>query len=493
MIRGALPACLCAATLAAQSTSPRFPAGVASGEVTAYSAVLWTYTRSALDLEVELARDAAFSSTVFRASTSANAANGFTAKVEAWPLVPSTTYYYRWKAGFEVSDTGRFRTAPAASDTAGLRFVFAGDSDGTRIDGRPAYNEFEVLDAARREDPDFFVYLGDTVYTDSGKRSTGPAATLDEYRAAYLQNRTYPALLELMRSTSTYAVWDDHEFRNDFYPDGFGPALYRIGRQAFLEWMPVRDSFLPTGVECAGPPMLRVIRWGVEAVLIVLDERSCRSPSAARACRGSSGEPDLAPTLPASVRALAGLRDPVSPACLAAIADPTRTMLGRTQRELLFLVLRYFPARFKFVVSEVPMTRLYALPYDRWEGYAAERETILRFIAGNRIPNVVFVAADLHATVLSPLSVELDGETVPAATEIVTGPIAVDPLLSTLSSYPAFDPAYVKLLPPLAGVECADIEQMAYGVAEVDQGEARLAVKNKAGEILCEKVLGPPR
>jgi hypothetical protein len=160
-------------------------------------------------------------------------------------------------------------------------------------------------------------------------------------------------------------------------------------------------------------------------------------------------------------------------------------MLGRTQRELLLLVLRYFPARFKFVISEVPMTRLYALPYDRWEGYAAEREAILRFVAEHRIPNVVFVAADLHATVLAPLTIDLNGAPAAVAHEIITGPIAVDPLLDTLSAYPGFDPAWTRLLPPLAGIACADFEHMAYGLVEVDGGRARLAVKDAEGKPLC--------
>ena len=41
-------------------------------------------------------------------------------------------------------------------------------------------------------------------------------------------------------------------------------------------------------------------------------------------------------------------------------------------------------ATWKVIVNEVPIQQYYALPYDRWEGYAAERERLLRFLAGER-------------------------------------------------------------------------------------------------------------
>ncbi|MEZ5356394.1 MAG: alkaline phosphatase D family protein [Bryobacteraceae bacterium] len=482
-------ACGCAA-VSAQPT-PAFPFGVASGDVTAYSAVLWTKTASAANLEAQVSPDADFRRIVLRRAAASSASTGLTAKVDIGPLKPATTYYYRWTAGAAVSGAGQFRTAPSPGMTEDLRFVFAGDSDGTRVNGLPAYNQFEVLEAARAEDPGFFVYLGDTVYTDSGKRASGPARTLDEYRGAYAENRTYAALRSLLAATSTYAVWDDHEFQNDFHPAGLPPGLYNIGRQAFLEWMPARDSFLPADPGCAGRPMFRVIRWGTEALIVILDERTCRSPSAAERCLDSTGTPDLAPALPGALRRLAGLPADAPSGCLAAMADPARTLLGRTQRELLYLVLRYFPARFKFIVSEVPVTGLFVLPYDRWEGYPAERAAILRFIAEHRIPNVVFVTADLHATVLSRLSADVDGAATPVAYEMVTGPIAVDPLLKTLATYPDFDPAYLNLLAPSLGVECMNLEETAYGVVSVSGGAARIEVKNDRGKLLCGKLLGP--
>ena len=92
-------------------------------------------------------------------------------------------------------DTGR----PSGS----VRFGWSGDSDGTRVDGVPFFNNFEVFDAAREDGLDFFVYHGDTIYSDSAIRPDGPARTLDEYRDAYEVNRDIPALPAFLATTST--------------------------------------------------------------------------------------------------------------------------------------------------------------------------------------------------------------------------------------------------------------------------------------------------
>jgi phosphodiesterase/alkaline phosphatase D-like protein len=77
--------------------------------------------------------------------------------------------------------------------------------------------------------------------------------------------------------------------------------------------------------------LYRSVRWGKNLELFFLDERSFRRAKATQVCGG-----DLAPTAPLAARdafaTLApALRNPVSPACTAAINDPSRTMLGARQ------------------------------------------------------------------------------------------------------------------------------------------------------------------
>ncbi|MCP5118868.1 MAG: hypothetical protein GY953_49280, partial [bacterium] len=208
-----------------------FPGGVASGDVTDYRAVLWTRTSRPATLTLELSEDRDFPEAVRRTAITSEA-SGLTAKLVLSFLKPDQTYYYRWTADDSVSDIGVFRTAPLPWTPKNLRFVYSGDSDATNINGMPAVYDFKALDSAREDNPDFFIYLGDIVYTDSHERGeAGRAETLDEFREAYRAGRAIPALRDLLRETSTYAVWDDHEVADDWDPETVDPLLFARGRQ----------------------------------------------------------------------------------------------------------------------------------------------------------------------------------------------------------------------------------------------------------------------
>ena len=181
-------------------------------------------------------------------------------------------------------------------------------------------------------------------------------------------------------------------FVNDFSLPEHGEAIYTAGVRAFRDYSPVAYS--------PDLGLYRSVRWGRHLELFFLDQRSFRSGKATAACGN-----DLAPTAPQAVReafaALApGLRNPVPPACLAAINDPSRTMLGARQYEVFTNAIKASKATWKVVVNQVPIQQYYALPYDRWEGYAAERERLLRFLQQNT-KNVVFLTTDTHANLIN--------------------------------------------------------------------------------------------
>lgn len=112
--------------------------------------------------------------------------------------------------------------------------------------------------------------------------------------------------------------------------------------------------------------------------------------------------------------------------------DANRTMLGRTQLQQLQLNLLGAQAAgltWKFIFSPVPMQNL-GIPgaSDRWEGYAAERTRLLKFIDDNNIDNVVFVSAGAGGTVVNNLTFaeEFGGPQIPInAMEITVGPVGV--------------------------------------------------------------------
>lgn len=469
---------------AGRAAAVSFPQGVASGDVTPWMAVLWTRTDQPAELVVEVARDPSFQDIVLEQTAAAGEAADFTVKVEVGPLEPGRLYFYRFRHGSIFSDTGRFRTAPRLDDSADVRFVISGDSDGTQVAGVPPYNNFEVLDRAREEEPDFFIYLGDTIYADS---AFGPkATTLEAFRAKYKENRGYDALRALMASTSTYAMWDDHEVENDWDGETVDTVLMAAGLQAFQEYMPLQE---PSRWQSS---LFRIFRWGKEVELIILDERQFRSADAKPPCMLPSGMPDLVPTLPPLIRLLVGLPPFPPPGCLEALYDPTRTMVGAIQKAFLKVVLLTSQATFKFIINEVPITELFGFPYDRWEGYRAERDELLEFIRAHRIKNVVFLTTDIHGNLVADVRRDTFRDRVPITKEVIVGPIAQATLQQVLEEMLGSDAdKVVSLLTLLLRPDCIELDAFAYGLVEVDASKkaATITLKDDRGEPFCRVTL----
>ncbi len=466
---------------AAVAQTGAFTHGVASGDVTATSAILWTRVDrdTAVKVEVwsnpQLKGKKAFQQVIRHAP----ADHDFTVKLDATGLSPDTTYSYRFKLedadGTAVSEVGTFRTAPAPGTAGDLRFSYTGDADGTRLPGgAPAFNEFEVLDAVRLEGGAFWVFDGDTIYADSSFRPA-PAVALAEYHAAHRENRGYANLREVLAATSVYATMDDHEVVNDYDAATVDPARYAAGRQAFLDYYPVRETGLPHDATCAGDPLYRRFSWGSEVEVFLLDERSCRSTDALIACGG-----DLVPTLPSLLRSAFGL--PASPpaGCLAAIFDPARTRLGPVQKTRFLGELLASTARWKLVVSEEPIQQFHALPYDRFEGYAAERNEILAFIRDNAITGVKFLTTDMHATLLNQVAIDRFTDPAPIAVELVTGPVATNSFQAEVLEAvgPEGLAAFNQLL-TFDGAICRDLDTNSYGLVEVSASAETIVLASK--------------
>jgi alkaline phosphatase D len=495
---------------------PRFTHGVASGDVTPWRAILWTRVDRAATLKVEVWNSGASGGKkVFHDVVRAKAQNDFTVKIDAKGLRPGTAYRYRFRSacdqddgggelehaayrqgdddddmgrchGSAASPVGKFETAPHPNVAVDARFAYTADSDGTRAARPPTFKAFEVLDRIREEMPDFWSYLGDTIYSDSRLRAS-PATTLDEYRDAYKENRSYPALSNLLKATSTYAQWDDHEVYDDFDGQTVDAARYAAGREAFLEYMPIREANLLEDPSCAGPPLYREFRWGREIQLIIPDERSCRSASVESACPTPAGHPlgptDPAPRAPQPVRSAFFLPPPPQ-ACLDALADPHRTMLGAVQKEALKDALLNSTAKFKLVLNEVPIQQFWAVPYDRWEGYEAERREIIDFIRDRNIPGVLFLTTDFHATLVNQVFIDRNDDPQAVFDEAVTGPIATDTRQQQiLMRFGAPGLSGFNTLMNLAGMDCRQLDQFSYGSvnAALAQPTPTIAFRDDSG------------
>ena len=253
-------------------------------------------------------------------------------------LRPATRYYYRAVvAGKMPGPIASFVTAPRPDDYGKVTFCFSGDT-------RDTYKPFTVMRAVQSQRPDFFLYLGDTIYADIN----GRARTLDDFWAKYRRNRDDAAAQSCFCDTSVYAIWDDHEVVNDYRPHHW---LAPIGRKAFLDYWPIRRR--PGEAE----RIYRSFRWGLAAEIFILDTRQYRDPA-------------------------------------------RHTMLGSMQKEWLFDGIARSPAIFKFIATTVPMA---GGGRDRWDGYPKEREQILDFIKNRKIPGVVFLSADLHYAAITKI------------------------------------------------------------------------------------------
>jgi alkaline phosphatase D len=477
-------ATLAVAVVSADAATPGFRYGVAAGEITSTSALLWT--RAPAAGRVCLAyRPSPIAPPICMV---ARPGNDLVVQTRLTGLRPDTRYRYQFSQGRGSSGVGEFETTPAVVAGATVRFAISGDADATPgVNGKPGFNRFEVYARMAAERNDFNINLGDTIYSDSEIGGAPVARTVQEKWGKYKLGLALPALRTLRASAGLYSHWDDHEFINDFSRPENGDAIYAAGVKAFRDYAPVTYS--------SALGLYRTFRWGKHLELFFLDERSFRSAKATQVCGG-----DLAPTAPQAVRdgfaTLApSLKAPVSAACLAAIDDPTRTMLGARQYAAFTKAIKASTATWKVVVNEVPIQQYYALPYDRWEGYAAERDKLLGFLRAN-VRNVVFVTTDTHGNLVN----EIRSKTLSAAPErygiweVVTGPVAtntfakeIDGFLGTPGAGTAIGALFFKPPPPSGmGMRCAALDTYSYAQVTVTARRLTVGMKDAKGRPVRE-------
>ena len=482
------------------------------GRCTSSTAVLWVRTSAPASVEVEVfpavlvvgppAVIQAGTIPVFTASTSTTAANDNVAKVTATGLNPLSTYYFRWKSGAEQSQQGRFVTAPGPDQNAGFRFVVAADADGFPVGGPPAFNNFETLDRARLEQPAFFSFLGDTIYSDSSF-APGPVTTLDEYRAAHAQNRSFAALRNLMSATSTYAQPDDHEVYNDYDGDR-PPARYAAGWQAFHDWMPTNPSnglvdpivrrespLLPPEVGHAGRdlPARRAF---------VPERPESRSSLCARPGRPWTSLPPRR----ADFGPWPGCR-PRRPRVASTRSTIRRApSSGRCRRRRSKLISSRRRRSGRSCSARTRSSSSTRCPTTGGRATAPSAARSSTTSATTTSPNVVFLTTDLHANIYGNVFIDKTTDPEPIAYEAISGPIATNTYKQEIIN--SVGAAYVGALQFVLGaqgVDCQSIDVYSYQLVEVSSsGTLTISSKDKNGNVVgndtnssikCKKVLGP--
>lgn len=486
MRRAAVLAALLVVLLAAaraDGVAVRFRFGVAAGEIRADSAILWTRAPRAGAVQLQLSSSRDFQSGVRRVSLQALPANDLTVQAQVARLSAGRRYWYRFLQTGVKSPVGSFETAPAGGTDARVRFAFSGGADATpKANGQPGFGHFEVYGRMAGEGNDFNVNLGDTVYSDSAVPGSRPARTLPAKWERYRLGLALHDLRRLRAATGLYSEWGDREFASRFTRPEDGEALYAAGAKAFRDYSPVAYS--------AALGLYRSVRWGKNLELFFLDERSFRSAEAAKACSN-----DLAPTAPQSVRtALASvapaLATPIGQACLAALDDPARTILGAAQYAAFTEAIQASTATFKVVLSEAPIEQLYVAPYDRWEGYAAERDRLLRFLQAS-VRNVVFLSAGAHATLVGDVRYQTLGGPVASTGmwEVAAGPVAaptfsaeLDALVHRKGAGALVGSSFLEPPPPAGlGLRCAALDTPSYAEVTVTSRTLTVAPKDAQG------------
>lgn len=385
-----------------------FSLGVASGDPLPDGVVLWTRLApdplapdgrgglpdQPVSVGWQIAADERFTQVVRSGVAVAQGDQAHSVHVEVCGLRPGTEYFYRFRAGTELSPIGRTKTAPLPGVD---RFSFVFASCQHYADG--FYNAYAHL---AREDLDLVVFLGDYIYEGGSQGSIGrgqrPAReirTLADYRVRFAQYKTDADLQAAHAAFPWVAVFDDHEVENDWAADnsgsGIAPEDFRQRRghafQAYYEHLPLRAAQRP-----GGPAMLihRRLAFGDLLDLHVLDTRQYRSDQVPDAQR----------------------------------ADPTRTMLGDAQRDWLFRNLAGPTARWNVLAQQVffsqlaPASGAQTRSDDAWDDYVNERNEVRDRLA--RAGNPVVITGDAHASFVADVKADFDDPGSPAvATEFV--------------------------------------------------------------------------
>jgi alkaline phosphatase D len=383
-----------------------FTLGVASGDPTPKGFVLWTRLAPSplvaggglpaepFEVGYEVARDEDFRHIDRHGTAVALPDEAHSVRVELDELPPEREYWYRFKAGTEISPVGHTRTGPPGNSMV-RAVTFAFVSCQHFADGYFT----PYADVASATDIEAVIHLGDYIYEGGARavRAHAPAKeirTLDEYRIRHGQYKTDVHLQAAHAAHPWLVTWDDHEFKNNYAGLDLDPdvpietvrARRAAAYRAYWEHMPLARARKPEGPDLQ---LYRRFHWGKLATFNVLDGRQYRSDQAL-VCTSAQHDP--------------------SGYCPDDL-NPERTMLGAAQRDWLLEDLATTKARWNVVAQQTgfaPFNRAigtappdYSVPGatagpDSWDGYVAERQRLLDWLVEQGTSNPVVLTGDTH-------------------------------------------------------------------------------------------------
>jgi alkaline phosphatase D len=432
--------------------------GVASGDATNSSAIIWSRSNENAIMNVEYSNNKNMQNPVL-VTQPVNESSDFTGHVKIDNLHPDTMYFYRvWFSNDNKPSNntpihsnyinGTFKTAPSASSfKPSISFVIGGDLGGQNF-CRKTDAQYSIFSVMKSLAPDFFIFNGDQIYGDSYCSENGPADAAgwknikefvpsvnqkssnwsdynkdyEVYQKHWQYNRGDPHLQELLQNTSMYSQLDDHEVINDFgakwdhfidYPMKKGyPTLVKAGYNAFFNYSPMKmnnitnsSSITDNNSSNESNHIYRHFNWGKDLDLFLLDDHSYRS---------LNNLPD----------------DKIN----------KKTLLGKEQLRWLENGLLNSNATWKIIATTIPVT----IPNcynstrgcDNWatdgttnKTFTSERSEFLKFLEEKKFKNIVFITTDVHFPANIMVNQDFNGDKDKLKFyELVSGPLSAIPL-----------------------------------------------------------------
>ena len=376
------------------STSP-FTLGIASGDVTDSSTVLWTRLAPeplegdggmephCIPVQWELALDPDMSRVIRRGEALATPTFAHSAHVELEGLEPGCEYWYRFSVSSHSSRVGRTKTLPDRnSHPDSARFITASCQNWT-------HGYFVAYEHMIQDKPDFIIHLGDYFYdtsfgvTDFRHHETEKApVTVEDFRCRHARYKTDKHLQDAHAQIPFFTTIDNHDAIEDMDPEKFSQRA--AAYQAWYEHMPVR------GYKAAGDnhfDLHRKISLGNLVQISLLDSRQFRD---SKEICNNNDYPDYG---------FGNYRE----RC-AAVFDEDRSMLGKEQEQWLTENLVQNSSTWNVIASPGPL-----LPFryhfdgkelsyiGAWDIYPANRERIAKAIEAARFGHPLILSGDVHS------------------------------------------------------------------------------------------------
>jgi alkaline phosphatase D len=277
--------------------------GVASGDVSFDSAIVWSRCDRPARMIVEWSTTESFRQVHRVQGPATSTRRDYTGKTELRRLPPGERIFYRVRfedygaKNVSEPEIGQFVTAPR--DDRDVLFAWSGDTCGQGYGIDQSRGGLLTYSAVEKMRPDFFIHSGDTIYADGilkpemklpdgtlwknlvTEEKSKVAETLAEFRG----NHRYNLLDRNVRSFNSvvpiFAQWDDHEVRNNWYPgQQLEDPLYSIrdvdtlarhSHEAFFDYLPLRPNWRGR--------IFRKIPRGPLCDVFMLDLRTYRGPN----------------------------------------------------------------------------------------------------------------------------------------------------------------------------------------------------------------------